>query len=400
MNTSLPPKFAGRRRLAPHSEWARVALAFLATAGLFYVNIMPALVEGLIEGLGFSNREAGLIGSSNVYGAALGALAAVFLVKHIRWRRAACWLLLMLIALDLLSMLLRLPLVLVGVRFLHGCVGGMLVGIGFAVIARTRQPDRTFGYLLTVQFGLGGLGVMLLPPLVPLYGTSVLFLALIGFSLATLAMLPFLDDYPVAVCRADAPPPAAVRWRPLLAVLLALFLFQAANMGLYAFIIGMGKHYGLRMALISPTLGAAAWVGILGSMLVVVMATRYGRWWPLLLGMSLTVLGTLLLHWSGQPWAFLLANCGVGITWAFVIPYLFGMCAHFDPVGQMASLGGFASKMGLASGPLLAALLLGDNRYDLVINAAVIALLACMVVALRPAALLDREAVAPAASAA
>lgn len=127
-------------------------------------------------------------------------------------------------------------------------------------------------------------------------------------------------------------------------------------------------------------------------MLVVVMATRYGRRWPLFLGMSLTIVGTALLHWSDQPWAFLLANCGVGITWAFVIPYLLGMCAHFDPVGQMASLGGFASKMGLASGPLLAAMFLGDNRYDLVINAAVIALVVCTVVTMRPAALLDRSA--------
>lgn len=383
---------ARRRTLAPHGEWARIALAFLATAGLFYVNLMPALVDGLVEGLGFSNREAGLVGSANVYGAALGALAAVFVVRHIRWRRMALQLLLALIALDLVSMLLSLPLVLVAVRFVHGTVGGLLVGIGFAVIARTLKPDRTFGYLLTVQFGLGGVGVMLLPPLVPEYGTSALFMSLIAFNLATLTMLPFLDDYPVAIPDASAPPPAATRWLPLLAVLLALFLFQAANMGLYAFIIGMGKYYGLSMTFISPTLGAAAWVGIIGSLLVVVMATRYGRWWPLLLGMSLTVLGTALLHWSGQPWAFLLANCGVGITWAFVIPYLLGMCAHFDPVGQMASLGGFASKMGLASGPLLAAVFLGDNRYDLVINAAVVALIVCTVVALRPAAMLDREA--------
>ena len=57
---------------APNGEIARVLLAFLATAGLFYVNIMPALVDGLIEGLGFNNQQAGFVGSANVYGAALG----------------------------------------------------------------------------------------------------------------------------------------------------------------------------------------------------------------------------------------------------------------------------------------------------------------------------------------
>lgn len=79
---------------APNGEIARVLLAFLATAGLFYVNIMPALVDGLIEGLGFSNQQAGFVGSANVYGAALGALAAVFIVKRAPWKlvsAACCW---------------------------------------------------------------------------------------------------------------------------------------------------------------------------------------------------------------------------------------------------------------------------------------------------------------------
>jgi hypothetical protein len=41
-------------------------------------------------------------------------------------------------------------------RFLHGTVGGMLVGVAYSVFARTRTPDRVFGMLLVVQYGLGG----------------------------------------------------------------------------------------------------------------------------------------------------------------------------------------------------------------------------------------------------
>ena len=53
---------------------------------------MPALVDGLIEGLGYSNQQAGIVGSANVYGAALGALTAVFIVKRVpgNWCPAAC----------------------------------------------------------------------------------------------------------------------------------------------------------------------------------------------------------------------------------------------------------------------------------------------------------------------
>ena len=188
----------GLRKAAPDGEIARVLLAFLATAGIFYVNIMPALVDGLVQGAGFSNRQAGMVGSSNVYGAAIGALIAVFIVKKIQWRTWAYGLLAALVTLDLLSMLVHRFEPLMVMRFLHGTMGGMLVGIGFAVMSRTAQADRTFGYLLVVQFGLGGLGLAVLPPLVSTYGTGVLFVALILFSLVTLAMVPFLTDYPAS----------------------------------------------------------------------------------------------------------------------------------------------------------------------------------------------------------
>ena len=73
----------------PDGFVASILLSFLATAGLFYVNIMAAIVDGLVSGLGISDSAAGNIGSANIYGAAFGALAAVFLVKIIPWRRAA-----------------------------------------------------------------------------------------------------------------------------------------------------------------------------------------------------------------------------------------------------------------------------------------------------------------------
>jgi predicted MFS family arabinose efflux permease len=390
-NGTADAVFLGLRKAAPHGEIARVLLAFLASAGLFYVNIMPALVDGLIQGAGFTNREAGMVGSSNVYGASLGALVAVFFVKRVNWRRASYVLLIGLISMDLLSMLVQAFLPLLAMRFVHGFIGGMLVGIGFSIIARTTQADRTFGYLLLVQFGLGGAGLMILPPLVPVMGTWVLFAALILFSGATLLMVPFLTAYPVdAVRKPAAETGAGIRRGPLALSLLATFLFQAGNMAVYAYVIGLGEAAGLGMEFISPTLAAAAWIGIVGSGLVIVLPARLGRTVPLALAMLLTVAGTWALHFSDVEFVYLVANCLVGITWAFGIPYLLGMCSEFDKAGQMAALGGFASKMGLASGPMLAALVVGADDYGLVINLGTAALAASLVAALMPSRLLDR----------
>ncbi|HEY4977592.1 MAG TPA: MFS transporter [Candidatus Acidoferrum sp.] len=374
---------------------ARFLLAFLATAGFFYVNIMPALVDGLKVGLGFTNKQAGLVGSCNVYGAAGGAFLIVFLVRRINWRTAAHFFLLGLIGMDLLSMLLKNPFALMGARFVHGFIGGMLVGMSYSIFARTKAPDRTFGVLLLVQVFAGGLGVMSLPLLVTRFGTNVLFGALILFSATTLVMLQFLPDYPVKapVPRIPGAAPDRLQLKPLLLALLSVFFFQAGNMGLFAFIIGLGKNHGLEVAFVSETLGIANWFATLGAVLVIVVSTRFGIFKPILGGMLLTLVGTYVFNYSGVKWIWIAANIGTGITWNFVISHLLGMCARFDQTGQTAVWGGFASKMGLASGPMLFSFIVGAGNYSALIAMALVLLIFATFTSAIPAWVLDHGAV-------
>jgi len=57
----------------------------------------------------------------------------------------------------------------------------------------------------------------------------------------------------------------------------------------------------------------------------------------------------------------------------------------------MAALGGFASKMGLASGPFVAAYVVGENNYALIITAATVGLILCMFAAMTPSKVLDAK---------
>ena len=391
MTTEL---FSRLPKVSPNSMLARLLLAFLATAGFFYVNIMPALVDGLKVGLGFSNKQAGLVGSCNVYGAAGGAFLIAFLVRRINWRSAAHLLLFGLVGMDLLSMLVKNPFGLMGARFLHGFIGGMLVGISFSIFARTTAPDRTFGVLLLVQVFAGGLGVMSLPLLVPRFGTNILFATLILFSVTTLVMLQFLPDYPVKalVPRTPGAAPDRLQLKPLLLALFSVFFFQAANMGLFAFIIGLGKGHGLEVKFISETLGIANWFATLGAVLVIVVSTRFGIFKPILGGMLLALAGTYVFNYCDVKWIWIGANIGTGIMWNFVISHLLGMCARFDQTGQTAVWGGFASKMGLASGPMLASFIVGVGNYSALIATALVLLAFATVSSAIPAWVLDRGA--------
>jgi predicted MFS family arabinose efflux permease len=376
-------------KVAPHSFAARVMLSIVATAGFFYVNIMAALVSGLMDALHFDASSAGLVASSNVYGAAAGALCIVFFVTRVPWRMTSVSLLIALIALDLASAFAREAQVLMVLRFCHGLVGGALVGLTYSRVARMEAPDRTFGVLLIVQFGLGGLAIGLLPPLVPQFGTAALFCVLIAFSVVALVLLQFLDDYPARES-AGAGHRQGIG-RALALTLVTVFLFQAANMGLAAYVIEIGREAGLETAETSAALGVATWLGLLGGAIVVALPPRFGRLGPLAAGIVLTAGGTWALRWSGSLTVYFAANAVVAITWAMCIAYLFGMCAQLKADGQIAVLGGFVSKMGLASGPAACALALQRVGYPVLIDVSAALILLSGLLSLVPARALDRS---------
>ena len=385
-----------QRKVNPEGLAASAFLAFLATAGLFYVNIMAAIVDGLVSGLAFTDAQAGQVAAVNTYGAAFGAAVSIFTIARFDWRKTSILCLVILVAIDLLSILSTTPMTMIGVRTLHGLVGGLLIGTGMGVIGRTANPDRSFGMLLFVQFGLGGLGVMFLPRLVPLYGVAPLFLSLALFSLVTLCMMPFLPDYPPRSVAAPIKKAGTVQWTPLVLTISALFLFQAANMGLLAYIFRLGTESGLSRDMTSGALGLATWVALAGPLLVMVLGRRFGRFPLLLAGMLLTLGGNALFHWSQFGEIYLLANCATGITWGLVVPYLFGMTAEFDGTGRTAAAASVISKLGLASGPLVASMMLGGGAgFAELINTALAALVLAMLLMLPPAIMLDRSARRP-----
>ena len=71
---------------------------------------------------------------------------------------------------------------------------------------------------------------------------------------------------------------------------------------------------------------------------------------------------------------------------------LLGMCARFDQTGQTAVWGGFASKMGLASGPMLFSFIVGTGNYSALIATAILLLALATLASAIPAWVLDHAA--------
>src|SRR3546814_15956361 len=102
---------------------------------------------------------------------------------------------------------------------------------------------------------------MFLPTLVPDYGAGILFLSLAAMTtcaLVALALLPRFGDEPASSGggAARARLSSSFRLTALLA-LVALFLFQAGNMALSAFINRLGENFALDRYSFGPRLGWA-----------------------------------------------------------------------------------------------------------------------------------------------
>ncbi|GHF14852.1 hypothetical protein GCM10017044_06210 [Kordiimonas sediminis] len=392
IDTSTAPIKTNPRHLTPDGLAAAIFLAFLSTAGLFYVNLGGSFLSAFVDGLGLSRESAGYITSSNKYGAAFGAFIAVLLVKHMNWRKTAYFVLPTLILTDVISFQIADETFLIAIRFFHGSIGGFLVGLGLSVIARMQSPEKGYGMLLAVQYTFGSVGIFTVPKLVGLFGHAAAFGALITFSLITLAMVPFIPDYPPrekAPARPDGKK-SSVMLVPLLLTLAAIFLFQTANMGVADYAFELGKDSGYTMSELSNLLAVANLISVSGALLVYSVGTRYGRLLPLMVGVGLAATFTLAFHFSEIPAVYFIANTVTGMTWAFCMSYFLGLIAAFDGHGQMAALGGVISKMGLASGPLIGAMVVGEGNFTLIINLAAGALVLCALFALSPALRLDR----------
>lgn len=358
---------------------AAILYSIVATAGLFYVNLGGAFLSAFVDGLGVQRDVAGFIVSSNKYGAAFGALLATFVVKKLEWRPTLRKLFFLLIIVDLISTQIQNPQLLILLRFLHGTIGGLSVGFGLSLIARTYNPDKIFGMLLVVQYSFGSIGIWAVPRMVDAFGYAAVFGALISFTLMTLLILPLVPNVQNS--------PEKDRLQNIFFIpldkflffaLAALFLFQASNMGVADYAFELGKDIGLRNTEISNILTIANIISISGGALVYLIGTKFGRTIPLVIGITISAIFTFLLHYSENITVYFIANSVTGIAWGFTIPYILGLCASFDKYGQMAALAGFISKMGLATGPLIGSLFIIDYGIDFIINVAVLSLIFAM----------------------
>jgi len=346
-----------------HCHPLRLTAAILISViGAEVFIIQPGFVQGLVQSMGFDARQAGYAASIEVWGITATTLLMTFFSHRFNWRTVCAVSLLVMSATNLCSVFVHDRMAFLVLRFLCGAGAGSIISLGFTVTGLTEKPDRNFGYLIMWVLLYGALGLYVMPAMFAWNGMTGVLAFLGLFPLCALPMLKALpvDGETAAQVEADAVNlPRMLQGSALLAML--LYFVAQGVMWAYLFLIGVAG--GLPEQQVASGLTFSQVAGVGGAMLAAAVGSRFGRWRPLTVGILGGAASLLFLIGRFDFLAFSFWVCVYNFFWNMTHPFLLGSMASFDRRGRVVVNAVAMQMVGLATGPALAASVIGEGHY-------------------------------------
>ncbi len=361
---------------------AIIAIIVIAVIGPCMFIVQPAYVQGLVEYMGYSDEQAGLIASAEMFGVASTAIGINFVLNRFNWRVLIGIFLILAGVGNFLSLLMTDANSLMIMRFITGLGSGGIMVFSFTMMGITQRADRNMGYILVAVLGYGALGLLVMPTAFSWVGVEGV---LMFFGLFCLSGLFFVSNLP---CSHQAHDELADRGktypRSTKLITLSGVLFYNVAIGLvWVYMFVLGVEAGIAEQTVANGLTASQFCGVLGASMAVFFEGRYGRLLPLTIGILGGAVGIALLLGVPSAIGFIVAVCLFNGLWNLTMPYLMALLSDFDSKGRMVTFGVTLQFVGYAIGPALAALLLDVGGFDL-INSLAIGLFVVAVVLLIP----------------
>ena len=324
--------------------------------------VQPGFVQGLVEHVGFDDQGAGYTASAEMFGLAATTILMTFIAHRVNWRSVMLVSLLVMFAANALCTLTTDLDAFVALRFIAGLGAGSLVSLSFAIVGLTGNPDRNFGLLIMWVLTYGAIVLWAMPSAYALAGMDgVLWF----FALFPLCAVPVLGHLPkngesVTQVEEDAVNLSAGMKAFALFAMLAYFIAQGVVWA-YLFLIGIAG--GLGEQAVANGLTLSQFAGIAGAMLAAIMAHRFGRAWPLTIGILGGAACLYFLIGSFEFLVYATAVCIYNFAWNMTHPFLLASMASFDRRGRVVVYAVAMQMVGLAVGPGLAASVISEGNY-------------------------------------
>lgn len=336
------------------------SLAMLG-AGVVATSVLvslPVLAAGMAAQVGGGERAIGVLAAADMAGSALASLIALPFIGRMNWRPAALGAIAIVVLGNAFSTLAGSVWVLAAARVLTGAGSGLVVALAFVGLCHSTNPDRYFGIYVFAQLGLQAALMWAFPLALATAGMWPIYATLAGLPAASAVLVRLFPENAAdagALTRGPDARSAAVPARAGTFGLVGLAAYFVAAGAIWSYLEPIGGDFGLDTAEVGTALAAAAFAGMAGSLLVVVLATRFGRLSCLGVGTAVGILALLLLLGGGHETRY---RAGVGLftlAWNFAFPYQMGLLSQLDRTGGIAISSLVIQLLALALGPLLAA---------------------------------------------
>ncbi|WP_426357465.1 MFS transporter [Pseudocolwellia sp. HL-MZ19] len=359
-----------------------MAILVLSVIGPCMFILQPGYVQGLIQYMGYTDGQAGLIASAEMFGVALTAIGVNFILNKVNWRILIFVFLVLAGAGNFLSILMNDATSLMVMRFITGLGSGGIMVFSFTMMGLTERADRNMGLMVVALLVYGALGLLVMPTVFGLVGVEGLLVFFGFFCLSGLLIVKNLpcshqDHEEVAANQKTYPRSTK------LITLMGVLCYNIAIGLVWVYIFVVGVDAGISEQVVANGLTASQFFGILGASMAILFEGRYGRFLPLSIGVIGGAAGIGLLIGVPSAISFIVGVCVFNALWNLTLPYLMALLSDFDNRGGMVTLGITLQFVGFAIGPALATSLLDVGGFDL-INSIAIALFIVSVILLLP----------------
>lgn len=349
-------------------RWRSLPIVCLGLTVLTTNILTPMLVGTYVDSFGLSVGQAGYTAAVYMLGGGLGGMLVAWLLLIAPTR--------VLLSIGLASLALgnfvsifveALPGILT-VRMIAGIGEGMGFGLMGACISRLPNPARVYGVFNILLLLIAALMLYLLPALRTEFGPRMI---LVPIAVAPACLLAVIRKFPDLSSRsgishptkapADGPSVALRLWF----VPLATFVIYVAYGAQFAYVERLGVYAGIGPDSIARLLASASVVAVGGATLAALLSGSRAIGLKISIAVAIVVCCTWALV-AGKPALYQVSVVVMFCAWFFFVPNLLALGSLLDRNGRLAAATLGAMEWGMAAGPAIAALWIGEGNLAVI----------------------------------
>jgi predicted MFS family arabinose efflux permease len=344
-------------------DWRSLTLGiYMALAGYAVMVGLPVISTSWVNHLGFTEEQVGYTASADLFGLAIGAVIAYFVVARFDRRLLTFVAAGVAITANLLCIYYQAYEVTLWLRLAAGIGAGVYTGIAVATIGGHSRPAFAFGLEL-FAFAFSQAAELKFLPYLSVEGMYVTFAATFIVGLLFIAWLPRRPvdgalDVEIAVEEPDGDQhvehqhvPAYVPW-----LVLAAVVFTYINIGAYWTYIELATvDTAAAPDWVADMLVYTSFFSIVGCLFAVLLSNRYGLSRPLLITLVFQASIVAMLAFGITNFTVAFSMFAFNFCWIFVDIYQAATISNVDRSGRYVALLPAAQGLGNGLGPNMAA---------------------------------------------